>query len=297
MSTVTQSHSLPTALEVLLAALNIFLAFTASLGNSLILLVLHKVSSFHPPTKLMFRCLTVTDLFVGLIVQPLYVTKTYFRDAVNKINSDTLFYIDKTEHTLSFVLCAVSIFTSTAISVDRLLSLKLGLRYRHIVTLRRVRVVIFCFCLIAVLGGCIAWLFSSKISFTLAIVCALFCVVISFFSYTKIFLALRKHQAEVQEHFHLGNDVITPINLRRYKKTVVSIAWVQLAFIICYVPYAVTIAIIVINGPSGMSIAWSSVIILLYLNSSLNPIIYFWRITEIRQAVKERVTQCFCLSG
>ena len=40
------------------------------------------------------------------------------------------------------ILCCVSVSTSAAISVDRLLALLLGLRYRHVVTLRRVRVVI-----------------------------------------------------------------------------------------------------------------------------------------------------------
>ena len=58
----------------ILAGLNIFLAITASLGNALILIVLHKVTSIYPPTKLLFRCLAVTDLLVGLISQPLYVT-------------------------------------------------------------------------------------------------------------------------------------------------------------------------------------------------------------------------------
>jgi len=45
---------------------------------------------------------------------------------------------------LGWRLCGVSILTLTAISVDRLLALLLGLRYRHVVTLRRVRVVIIC---------------------------------------------------------------------------------------------------------------------------------------------------------
>ena len=47
--------------------LNLFLSITASLGNSLILIALHKVSSIHSPTRLFFRCLAVTDLCVGLI--------------------------------------------------------------------------------------------------------------------------------------------------------------------------------------------------------------------------------------
>ena len=59
------------ALAAFLSALNIFLSITASLGNALILVALHKVPSIHPPTKLLFRCLAVTDLCIGLIVQPL----------------------------------------------------------------------------------------------------------------------------------------------------------------------------------------------------------------------------------
>ena len=52
---------------ILLSSLNIFLSITATLGNVLILVALRNVSSVHPPTKLLLRCLAVTDLCVGLI--------------------------------------------------------------------------------------------------------------------------------------------------------------------------------------------------------------------------------------
>ena len=45
-----------------LSAFNIFLSITAVLGNILILVALRKVSSLHPPSKLLFRCLATTDL-------------------------------------------------------------------------------------------------------------------------------------------------------------------------------------------------------------------------------------------
>ena len=69
---VTSWNAYSTSMAIL-AGINIFLAITASLGNTLILIALHKVTSINPPTKLLFRCLAVTDLFVGLISQPLYV--------------------------------------------------------------------------------------------------------------------------------------------------------------------------------------------------------------------------------
>ena len=67
---VTAWNARSTSMAIL-AGLNIFLAITASLGNALILISLNKVTSIYPPTKLLFRCLAVTDLLVGLISQPL----------------------------------------------------------------------------------------------------------------------------------------------------------------------------------------------------------------------------------
>ena len=127
--------------NVFFAPLNIFLAITASLGNALILIALHKVTSIHPPTKLLFRCLAVTDLCVGLLVHPLFATVQLSR--ITGVNKNSLFYIYEVSRVTNWILCAVSVLTLTAISVDRLLALLLGLRYRHVVTLRRVRVAKF----------------------------------------------------------------------------------------------------------------------------------------------------------
>ena len=143
---VTLWNAYSTSMAIL-AGINIFLAITASLGNALILIALHKVTSISPPTKLLFRCLAVTDLLVGLISQPLYVTILFPRFTTWNVNvaitrADVFFFA---------LLPAVSLLTSAAISVDRLLALLLGLGYRHTVTLRRVWVVIACFWLISAL--------------------------------------------------------------------------------------------------------------------------------------------------
>ena len=119
----------------------------ASLGNTLILIVLHKVTSIYPPTKLLFRCLAVTDLLVGLISQPLYVTILFPRFTTWNVNVA----ITRADEFFFSLLPVVSLLTSATISVDRLLALLLGLRYSYTVTLRRVWLVILCFRLISVL--------------------------------------------------------------------------------------------------------------------------------------------------
>ena len=121
-----------------LSAMNVFLSITAILGNTLILVALHKESSLHPPSKLLYRCLATTDLLVGLVLEP-SIAAYYELLATKKRSSNLCFYF-ATIATVSFTtLSAVSLLTMTiTISVDRLLALLLGLRYRHIVTLRRV---------------------------------------------------------------------------------------------------------------------------------------------------------------
>ena len=54
--------------------LNIVLSVTATLGNSVILVALANYSSIHAPSKMLLSSLTVTDLCVGAISQPLVVT-------------------------------------------------------------------------------------------------------------------------------------------------------------------------------------------------------------------------------
>ena len=145
------SIQLPTGMAVFLFALNILLSITATLGNALILFVLHRVSSLHPPTKLLFHCLAVTDLFVGLIAQPVGVIEiALYLPYITEININVLSYVKILSSASSLILYGLSVLVSTAISVDRLFALFLGLRYRHVVTLRRVRAGIICFSLIGV---------------------------------------------------------------------------------------------------------------------------------------------------
>ena len=292
-STSIKSSALPTGMAIFLFALNVFLSITASLGNILILIAIHKVSSLHPPTKLLFRCLAATDLCVGLVTQPLdtMLSLSY----ITAFNSSVSFCVNKVNYASIFVFCGVSIVVSTAISVDRLLALLLGLRYRHVVTLRRIRAILICSWVIAFSVALVASFWRKRFSLIIISFIVILCLVISTFCYTKIFLRLRQHQVQVQEHVQQGqpNEQVTPLNIAKYKKTVSSIAWMQLALVACYVPFGVVLIIMNVNGwGRTRQIVWSVfATVLLYSNSSLNPILYCWKISEVREAVKDTIGQ------
>ena len=295
---VTSWNAFSTSMAIL-AGLNIFLAITASLGNALILIALHKVTSIYPPTKLLFRCLAVTDLLVGLISQPLYVTILFRRFTTWNVNvaitlADSFFFA---------LLPAVSLLTSAAVSVDRLLALFLGLRYRYTVTLRRVWVVIVCFWLISALQatGTIIFEYPKLPEMAFWLFCALLTLslLVSVFSYAKIFKTLRYRQVQVHHNTQQGqrpNGGGNQLNIARYKKTVYSVAWVQLALLICYFPYNVLGFLRLfdkLNNSTEIAILWGSFVTLVYLNSSLNPALYCWRIRDVRQEVKNMIRKIF----
>ncbi|KAL9970613.1 hypothetical protein ACROYT_G023019 [Oculina patagonica] len=289
-SKLNQALSAPPAgLAEFLSALNIFLSITASVGNVLILFALKNVSSIHPPTKLYFRCLAVTDLCVGLIVQPLFITDIMSR--IIRTNVNISYYVPEISGALSIMLCGVSVLTSTAISVDRLLALLLGLRYRDVITLKRVRVVVVCIWFIAALSaGLRVW--RRDIAYKEASVVVILCLATSIFCYTRIFLKLRHQQDVVQNIVPHGqqNAEGVQLNIARYKNTVLSIMWVQLALVACYVPWGIAA---VLYGNQHF-VAWKTTSTLVYLNSTLNPFLYCWKIRGVKQAVKGTIRPLSC---
>ena len=297
---VTSWNAYSTSMAIL-AGINIFLAITASLGNTLILIALHKVTSIYPPTKLLFRCLAVTDLLVGLFSQPLYCATFLFPEFTAwNVNPTAIMRADEFFFSL---LPVVSLLTSAAVSVDRLLALLLGLRYRLTVTLRRVWVALVCFLLISALQatGSIVYEYPklNKIVFRLFYALVTLSLLVSVFSYVKIFKTLRYRQVQVHGNTQQGqrpNGGGNQLNIARYKKTVYSIAWVQLALLICYFPYNLLGFLRLFDKLSystEASILWELFVTLLYLNSSLNPVLYCWRIRDVRQEVKNMIRKIF----
>ncbi len=183
----------------------------------------------------------------------------------------------------------------TAISVDRVLALLLGLRYRHIVTLRRVKAIVVFFWIPSITFASLSfWKFANPKTYNYTLVSL--CIVMSTICYSKIFLTLRHHQTQVHQHQGQLNEGGMVLNIARYRKTVSAAVLVLVALMLCYLPYSVVIAIITIHGSSPfLEVIWESTSTLVYLNSSLNPVLYFWKIREVKQEVKNTIRQFLCL--
>ena len=123
---------------------------------------------------------------------------------------------------------------------------------------------------------------------------------LSVFSHAKIFLKLRQHQAQVRQHVghEQTNGGRIPMNIERYNKTVCTIAWVQLALVICYFPIFISIILeMATNWYRRGSVFHVCAATVVYFNSTLNPILFCLKIREVRLVVKTTVLQIRCFSS
>ena len=286
--------------KIYFSAFNIVTCITAFLGNFVIINALEKVSSLHSPSKRLFQSLASTDLCVGLLTQPLYIYSTLMPPwpADSEGCFYTLTYSGFLLRVTGFAFCNVSLLTTTAISVDRLLALFMGIKYRRVVTLTRVHVFIVFSWLFAFSIGLPSYFYTLRGTISLSCIIALLCVVTSTICYMKIYLKLRIHRVTVhnQQNKLAGKGI--PINVARYRKTVSNALWVQSTLFVCYLPYGILTVKYLFTGVDLKSDpAWHATLCLVFLNSSLNPFLYCWRMREARQAVKVLARKCWCFAN
>ena len=276
----------------LLVVSNAILAITSTLGNTAILAALSKESSLHPPSKILLRSLALTDLCVWILLEPLFVM---FLITLEYKNWNLCTQITLVILVSGSVFCNLSLFTLTAISVDRLLALLLGIRYRQVVTFKRVLLIVISFWTLCVTFSVTSF-WTHKFLKYYSFISVTLCVVISTYCYIKIYRKLFHHQAQIQEHVHQGQqNGHAPLNITRYKKTVSSTLCVQLTLITCYLPAGIVTALVTVQEmTAALFVAWTFSLTLVFLNSTLNPILYCLKSRAVRRAVVETVRQIYC---
>ncbi|XP_044169107.1 beta-4C adrenergic receptor-like [Acropora millepora] len=270
-----------------LSVINILLSITAIVGNIVILIALHKEPSLNQASKVLLRNLVASDLCVGFVQIADSADWIFILQGRWQI-CRLLFLFWGIAANISIT---ASLLTITAISVDRLLALLLKLRYRQVVTIRKVYAVAITSWICYGVGVASLWYFSTYGWKILVATTIVVCLITSMYCYTRIFFRLRD-QHKVQNNLREKENQTTRVAAIRYRKTLSCALWLQLAMLFCYLPYLslVPFAHRQFNRSSALSAAFSFTITLLYFNSNLNPILYCWRIKAIRRAVKDTLS-------
>ena len=275
------------ALPIAICVLNAFFSFTAITLNIVTIIALRKPLTIPRAVKILLLSLAVSDLGVGLLVQPSYFTYLvmFIKENTPTRTSEITWRIHSfTSSSLAYA----SFFGVVALAADRFLAVYLHLRYQELVTHKRVvAVVISIWTISAILMLLMIWIPSNAIIFVP--VDSVFYLTTAFF-YFKIYLAVRHHgnQIHVLQAQLAQNNEGDMTNAARERKAAVGTFYVYLVFLICYLPIT---CFWIIHGSAGPSTMLSQfgfcTNTLMFLNSSLNPLIYSWKMRHVRHAVME----------
>ena len=256
---------------------SVLFCFTALLGNCSILVTLRQTPSLHSVTNISLASLALSDLPVGLVVQPLYITLLLKKDLHSR--SEIVFTI------LTSFLCLVSFFTTAAIGVDRLLALQLHLRYETVATPFHVAgLVIFFWAFGALYSSTGLWL--PKLFYRGLPLMGFTLLAVNFATYLKIYLIVGRHQVQIanldlQRQGHHGNMFWW------LGKSAVNTFLACIVLFLCYMPRSL-VAVLKKDAFSSAAEVNIITVVIIFLNSSLNPLLYCWRIRELRTAMKHK---------
>ena len=262
---------------------NIFLTYTAFMLNIVTIYAIYKTSTMPNTLKTLLLSLAFSDAAVGLFSQPLY---TFF--LINWLRLDNPSCNAKQVRTISSTLFSGASFLGVvAVSVDRFLAVHLHLRYQELVTHRRVVIVVI-----------VIWVYNAFLSLmilwgplgTLDVVGMInfaFSFIITLVVYIRIYLTMRRHKNHIQS-MQIRNEAQSEEikNFTVLIKSTAGIFYVYLVFLICYLPYFICKAVIQIYGSSiVLKKLYLYSLTLVFLNSSLNPVIYCWKMKHIRHTI------------
>ncbi len=260
-----------------------------------------ETSSLPKTLKTLFLSLAVSDLGVGLVVQPFNIALLV--KWLEKNSESTSSYTMQIVFSvvMSLFSCA-SFFGVFAISVDRFLAIRLHLRYQELVTHKRVvAAVISTWVFSAFFSSIKLWMpanVNQPITIFVAIFFGLFYICTTIIYY-DIYLTVGRHRNRIQslqvQHVVQNSEEMAATNVANVNKSAVSAFYVYLAFVLCYLPgYCMMISRMIVSEPniameSFDPYSWT----LVFINSSLNPVIYCLKMRRIRHAIMDILRNLF----
>ena len=278
-------HFRPETFVIVNCILNVPLMLISILGNALVLAAIIRTPAIRSPSVMMLCSLAVSDLLVGLIAQPLFIA-----DELIKVNH----VLYRASAMIGFAICGVSLATITVVSIDRFLALRYHMRYATLMTKSRVTCILVSIWFMNFI--CSGFHFWDILAYhlMLAVVTGI-CLIISALCYIRIYLILRQHQSQIHALRQAVQCCFTRnnTNMTRLKKSAINTFVFFIFMVACYFPSYVLLTLFGL-GYKDWATEWTISTTIVFMNSSINPMLYCWRLRELRIAVVKTSRKMLC---
>lgn len=265
--------------NIAVAVINVPIAIITTVCNALVLLTVIKTKRLHRPAQLLLCSLSLNDFFVGFLVLPLFVALRIMENS--GVNCSQYYNVGDAFFASARFFIVGSFLQLCVMSWDRSKAVSTPLRYRTTVTNRKILAIIT----VAWSTWLIAFLLLKFISLPgNMIIVALtmtFTIIIGAFQLRSISAIRHLNQQIATE----AGSHATSVIIAREKKMAVTSWYILAGALGSNVPILIVNAVVIISGNSAFRVRlspWS--ITAVFLSSSLNPLIYFWRHSDMRSA-------------
>ena len=252
--------------------------------NIVAILAIRKTLSLPKTLKTLLLSLAVSDVGVGLLGQPFYTSLLvkWIQQSIPSCSTYNVFLV------MGNLFASASFFGVVAVSVDRFLAVHLHLRYQELVTHKRVVALVISIWVFSILLSLMSWV-PSNIRLQYQGIIIAVGLLLTAMAYIRIYLAIKRHKNQIQAL--QMQDVAQSAEMANFTslvKSVIGTFYVYLVFLICYFPYFISLATLKIFGSSiALKKLYIFSLTLMFLNSSINPVIYCWKMRHIRHAIMD----------
>ena len=196
----------------------------------------------------------------------------------SKRNSETRLIPTKLLIFATNLFIFATLFSVTALCADRFLAIHLNLRYQELVTYKRVAAAVISIWVISALISMIRLFLPWQIIQSA-------CIITATSLSAKLYLTIRRHINQIQVPQVAQND--QGESVQRKRKSAMASLYVYLVFIVCYLP---DICVLIIDASiseprNDLQHLQFYTVTLLFLNSTINPLIYCWKMKRIQHTI------------
>ena len=264
---------------------NAYLSYTATMLNIVAIYAIRKTSSLSKNLKTLLLSQAVSDLGVGLLVQPMVVAQAM----TSKQNSETkhiarLIPMNLLIFPMNLFIFA-TLFSVTALCADRFLAIHLHLRYQELVTYKRLAAAVISIWVISALISMIRLFLPSQIMYVSFVIIESACIITATSLSAKLYLTIRRRIKQIQVPQVVQNG--QGESVQRQRKSAMASLYLYLVFIACYLPdiCALIIDASISEPRNSIQHLQFYTVTLLFLNSTINPLIYCWKMKRIQHTI------------
>ena len=268
-------------LNVSIIVINTPFAIFAVLSNIVVLTTICKAKELRVPANILLCSLALTDLLVGLVTQPLFVAWRVMLHFPSTICRSELLH--SLYEAFLYVCTGGSFLCLAYLSTDRFMAVSKPLHYRALVTTgKAARNMIIVW---------IVWIVFIVLRYTgideesngiiTSIVAA---ILVIYLLAIQIALMVSIKRNSIHSLHAEGNSAIAAY--KKEKRSAVTIVYIFLALLVFLLPAVVVQIVLGFTSANQSKTEMNFAISAILINSSANPLIYFWRSREMRKAAR-----------